>query len=580
MEATNFLQPAGEPCLTFAARNYKAFDSIKQLLLTHTRRQATVEHEPGTADKAVLTVLSSILLESGLDAGAELLAAIVALLHFTLAAVAGAPDRDTALARALEIFDPSARESPLAVHRTTADAMAPRLTRAEMDDVLGQEYLAGMAELDALRARSPAVTLVIDITGERAASRHLNGAFSYINVGQKKTWERGFKFPSIYDATHQLFVGCHHADYRLKEDQKRALRPWVEDLQVKVATVREAGSTVAVIEGDRYYFAGEFYAASYFGMLDPGAPAREQPRLVVPRKFTREKEDFKWNYLLDPSQAEVFMDFLNLSPYTHPALVGQCATAFAKGVKGQYQVPYACVAVVDEYGHKDPRTLAEVRAEARKVKAAIDACTAALPAVEGAYLAHCPKVKGKKAVVPGRGRGAKRANFKDAEDERLYRECLRLQDALKSWKKKKADLLETLMFFAVSLRPGEDPASHPATFIALARDYHERWGIENGFRDVKHLFLRPGRSPKPTRRQFRLLVGMLLYNAWHLQRMREMLEFYRVPAWNKRPYDPRRSHIRRKLEQDFGDVRSARSYLIQLWASGIKDLIQKGIESV
>ncbi len=580
MEATNFLQPAGESCLTIAAGNYKAFDRIKHLLMTRTRRQATVVHEPETADKAGLTWISGILLDSGLDAGTELLAAIVAILHYSFAALAAAPDRDETLERALEIFNPSTKVSPLAVHRTTADAMVPRLTRAEMDGVLGQEYLAGMAELDALRARSPAVTLVIDTTGERAAARHLNGAFSYINVGQKKTWERGFKFPSIYDATHQLFVGCHHADYRLREDQKRALRPWVEDLRVKVATVREAGSTVAVIEGDRYYFAGEFYAASYFGMLDPGAPAREQPHLVVPRKFTREKDHFKWNYLLDPAQPEVFRDFLNLSPYTHPALVGQCATAFAKGDKGQYQVPYACVAVVDEYGHKDPRTLAEVREEARKVQAGIEECTAALPAAEAMYLAHYLEVEKKKGVVPGHGRGAKRANFKDVDDERLYRECIRIQDALKSWKKKKADLLEALMFFAVSLRPGEDPAKHPAMFLALARDYHERWGIENGFRDVKHLFLRPGRSPKPTRRQFRLLVGMLLYNAWHLQRMREMLELYRVPAWNKRPYDPRRFHVRRKLEQEFGDVRSARSYLIQLWTSGIKDLIEKRFKSM
>ncbi len=580
MEATNFLQPAGEPCLTFAAGNYKAFDRIKQLLMTRTRRQATVVHEPETADKAGMTWISGILLESGLDAGAELLMAITAIVHYSFAAVAAAPDRDAALARVLEIFNPTARESPLAVHRTTADAMVPRLTRAEMDGVLGQEYCAAMAELGELGARSPAVTLVIDDTSSRAMAKHVNGAFSYINVGQKKTWERGFKFPSIYDATHQLFVGCHHADYRLKEDQKRALRPWVQDLRAKVATVRAAGSAVAVIEGDRYYFAGEFYAASYFGMLDPGAPACGQPRLVVPRKFTREKDNFKWNYLLDMTRPEVFTDFLNLSPYTHPALIGQCGAAFAKGEKGQYQVPYASVAVVDEYGRENQRTLAEVRREARKVQEGIVRCTAALPAAEEAYLVHYRKVEKKKGVAPGRGRGAKRANFKDAEDERLYRECLRLQDALKSWKEKKADLLEALMFFAVSLRPGEDPTSNPATFLALARDYHERWGIENGFRDVKHLFLRPGRSPKPTRRQFRLMVGMLLYNAWHLQRMREMLEIYRIPAWNKRPYDPRRPHIRRKLEQKFGDVRSARSYLIQLWASGIKYLIESGFKSM
>jgi len=574
MEAANFLPPTGEPYIDLAAGNYKAFDQLAELLSTRTKRQATIEHEPGTREKAVNTLLSGILLGAGLNAGNELLAAICDVIHALLEALTAAQDRDGALADAMEAFCPQARESFLAVHRTTVDAMLPHLTRAEMDRTIEGEYLADMAELGAARAQSPAVTLVIDSTAERAKSKHLNGAFSYINVGQKKTWERGFNFSSIYDATHLLFVGCHHVDYRLKEGQKRVLRLWVQDLQAKVAAVRQAGSLVAVIEGDRYYFAGEFYAASYFGLLDPGAPAREQPRLVVPRKFTREKESFKWNYLLDPEQPEVFTDFLNLSPYTHPALREQCGAEFAKGAKGQYQVPYACVALVDEYGCANPRTLGELRGEARKVQAGIKRCTGALPAADAKYLAHYAKVAGQHAAAPGRGRGAKRVNFKDATDERLYLACLRLRDNIASWKKKKAGLLDSLMFFAVSLRPGEDPTAHPGTFLALARDYHARWAIENGFRDVKHLFLRPGRSSKPTRRQFHLMVGMLLYNRWHLQRMREMLELYREPAWNKRPYDPHRPHVRRKIEREFGDVQSARCYLIRLWACGIKKLIE------
>ena len=578
MEASHFLQPNGEPCVPVAAGNYKGFDEITKLLTTRTKRQVTVDHATDTPDKAAVTLLSGVLLGSGLDAGNDLAAGICDLIYATLAAVGAAPDRDAALASAMEMFKPGRRDSPLGVHRTTVGGMVPQMTRAEMDNVLASEYLADMAALGELGAKSPDVTLVIDETCERARSRYLNGGFSYINVGQKKTWERGFKFPTLYDGTHQLFLGCHHADYRLKEGQKRALRPWVQDLQSRIKLVRKAGSRVAIIEGDRAYFAGEFFAAAHFGMLDPGAPACEQPRVVVPRKFTREKEEYKWDYLLDESQPEVFVAHLNLSPYTHPVLRSQCEAAFKKGEKGQYQVPYACVALVDEYGCPNPRTLAEARAEARKVEDGLAACKEALRRADLAYKQHYRKVAGKRLTTTAGGRGRKRSDFKDAEDERIYLECLRLRAAEKSWKEKKAELLNSLMFFAVSLRPGEDPTKHPGRFTALAKDYHERWGIENGFRDVKHQFLRPGRSPRPTQRQFYLMVGMLLYNQWHVERMREMLEFYREPAWNKRPYNPRRPHVRRKIEREFGDVQSARCYLIRLWASGIKRLIEKAFK--
>jgi len=422
------------------------------------------------------------------------------------------------------------------------------------------------------------VTLVIDDTSQRVASKHLSGAFSYINVGQRKTWERGFKYPSIYDATHQLFVGMHHADYRLREGQKRALRPWVQDLQAKAALVRAAGSAVAVFEGDREYFTGEFFAAAYFGLLDPGAPPREQPRAVVPRKFTREKENFKWNYLLDPDSPQVFTAHVGLSPSTHPALRDRCAAAFARGKGGTYQVPYACVALADEYGREQPRTLAELGEAARGVQAGLDRCARALPAADAAYLKYYRKVAGRRGAAPGRGRGAKRTAFYGAEDERLYHACLDLRGRQADLKKEKASLLDALMFFAVSLRPGEDPAASPGTFVALARDYHERWGVENGFRDVKHLFLRACRSAKPTRRQFYLMAGMLLYNDWHLQRMLKMLPLYRGAAWNKRPYDPRRPHVRRKVEQELGGVQSARRYLTRLWASGITRSIERTLK--
>ena len=411
MEAANFLPPTGEPYNDLGAGNYKAFEQLAELFETTTKRQAAVEHESGTTGKAVTTLLSAILLGNGLDAGNELLSAVRAIVFAALSAVAAAPDRNAALGNGLQAFQPESRENPLGVHRTTVDGMVPRLSRAEMDRVLGDGYREAMDALGEAGARSPRATLVIDDTSQRVASKHLSGAFSYINVGQRKTWERGFKYPSIYDATHQLFVGMHHADYRLREGQKRALRPWVQDLQAKAALVRAAGSAVAVFEGDREYFTGELFAAAYFGLLDPGAPPREQPRAVVPRKFTREKENFKWNYLLDPDSPQVFTAHVSLSPSTHPALRDQCVAAFARGKGGTYQVPYACVALADEYGREQPRTLAELGEAARGAQAGLDRCARALPAADAAYLKHYRKVAGRRGAAPGRGRGAKRTAF-------------------------------------------------------------------------------------------------------------------------------------------------------------------------
>ena len=576
MSSVNAVEPTGEPCSILPGADFKVIDAIAELLETRTRRQAAVDHAPETSRKAVSVLIASILLESGLDAGSDLVAAARRIVYATVLGIKSARDGDAALEMALAIFAPENAENPIGVHRTTVDGMLPALTNKEMDDVVKNQYKAIMAERKKDRAQPPKILLTFDSTSERVAAAHPNGTFSYVKPGGQAAWVPGFNFPSCYDATNQLFVGCCHQDPSAEYSiATKSLPPVVGEIRDKVATVTETGSDVTVIEADREYFKGDVFAAASLGLLSPEGARGAQPRAVIPRKFHSEKKTFTWEYLLDDTRSQVFVDYVTAAAPPESPLGNACEVAFEKNDKGHFLVPYACVALVGEWGQAGSTDLAELRAQAKNVQSGIGKGEKELAAAEDAYVAHYQAAKGKDRAKPSYGRGAKRTKFADAGDEGFYRECFRLHDELNQRLEKKASLLSMIVFMAVSLKLGEDPAAHANMFLQLARDYHERWGIESGFQNVKGAFLRKVRSAKPTRHQFNIMLGMLLYNWWHGERSREILDAVREGAWNKVSWVPHRPWVRRKLEQEVCGVVSARSFLIRTWASGIISLIQK-----
>ena len=566
-------------------RDETPFEGIKTLrkiagvLTTPTKRDAIVNHEPGTVEKAVLVLLSSIMLDSGLDEGQALMEGIRNILYSTLDEIEHDPDPIAAI-HALKIeMAPNSPSSPLSVHRTTVASMIPNLTRSEMDSLLADDYVACMNELDEMGCRSNAVTVAIDETHETSRSKHFNGAYSYVRVGQQSTWDRGFVYPCMFDVTHQLFMGCKHVDNRLDDAAKKSIRPWIQDVINMNGIIQAAGSNMALVEGDRGYFEAEAFACAYLKMLAPGIQAADYSRLVAPRKFTREKESFKWEYCLDDSKSQVFVEYIKLSPYTHPALREKCEATFEKTKDNCFKVPYACVAMVDEYTRKTHRTLPDARREAHRIQDKLAITSQALEDTERDYLSHRVENGIKSPTKPGNGRGQKRKKFDDDRDKHLYHECLRLHKALIRLEERKTRLLNALMFFAISLTPGEDPAAESKKFIELAKDYHSRWGIENGFRDVKGTFHIPVRSGKPTRRQFYLMVGMMLYNHWHVERKREFAAKLFASGRSGPPVDPARPWIRLKLEQEFTNPIDAVGLLVDLWVQGIKSVIKEKIKS-
>jgi hypothetical protein len=133
------------------------------------------------------------------------------------------------------------------------------------------------------------------------------------------------------------------------------------------------------------------------------------------------------------------------------------------------------------------------------------------------------------------------------------------------------------MFFAISFIPGDDPVTNPSSFIDFAKDYHERWGIENGFRDVKARFLSKGRSRHPCMRQFRLVIGMMLYNRWEVERKRTVRAGSRDDAEAALAFFEARAWIRRKHEKECHHLPTAVGFLIRNWGEGILSILKAQI---
>lgn len=578
MKAAPFHETSGEPRDKTLGAGIKILRDISRLLTMSTRRDAAVSREPGTVAKASLMMLSAIMLDSGLDDAKLFLDSIQLILWVVLSWIMEATNRDSFLRELMGLLDPDTNPNALSVHRTTVASMIPQADRNQLDEALTEQYKECVEELDEIGAKSNACIIVADDTHEKVSTKYYNNNYSYVVIGQTSTWQRGFVYPTEFDSSHQLFMGSKHRDYRLIDSEKKGLRPWLIDVKAKVKVARELGIDQVLIEGDRAYFNAEIYALASLGLIDPGARPGHMPRVLVPRKFTREKDDYKWKYLLDTTKPQVFIDHINLNPYNNPALRKVCEGVFKKSNNGQFQIPYTCVAMVDEYSSKKKRTLDEARARARIVNDHIERDSKTLEDTIKAYMAINKALKKGKAKEPSFGRGARRKRFADDEERRAYDACFKVHDRLERWKKEKSSLLKTLMFFAISLLPGDDPMTNPSTFIDFAKDYHERWGIENGFRDVKERFLSKGRSRQPCMRQFRLVLGMMLYNRWEVERRytvragsREdpavILAFFEARAW-----------IRRKHEKEYRHLPTAVGFLVHNWCDGILSLLKAQME--
>lgn len=578
MEATNFHDDNCIPLDEYKPESIKALRDVHDALTMKTRRDARVNHEVGTVHRAILMLISSILLECGLENVILFLKAIQRIIYEILCLISGSLKPLTTLKEFKSFFNPENKKFSFTINRTTVTSMIPNANRSQLDELLGKQAIDCKTDLKDSGVDVGAIYHVVDGTHEKTHTKYRNNTQSHVVIGQQSTWENGFTYDANFDSTSHLFVGLHHKDRKMSDKQKKDIRPWLQMVFEKCEQARKAGFSTAVIAGDRYYFTGEFFAAATLGLIDPGATRGQEPRVVVPVKFTREKKDFKWNYLLNENSKQVYTRYIGLNPYTHPALKNFCGGIFEKNDSGRFMVPYACVAMVDEYSKKSNRSVGELQEEAHHVQDKIFESEQELERAIESYLVHYESVHGKEGKKPSFGRGARRKKFKNAEDKALYNDCFAKKEEIKKWKEKKEGLLKSLMFFAISLMPGEDPLEKPSKFIAFARDYHERWGIEIGFKDVKARFLGENRSRRPVRRSFHLVIGMMLYNRWQVNRGKAAMSYLAGSGHPSGPPDASRSWIRRKIEKECDCLPTAVGFLVDCWSDALLSVVKNVIK--
>jgi hypothetical protein len=251
---------------------------------------------------------------------------------------------------------------------------------------------------------------------------------------------------------------------------------------------------------------------------------------------------------------------------------------FTKLEDGRFDVPYASVALVDEYRSKKARTLKQIRAQACILEERMKKTLKRLQITEKAYMAYNYRYNKQSVAIPTLGRGKRREHFVDAVDRQLYRDCLRMRKEVKSMEQEKSGMISSVVFFSISLRPCEDPTKDPETFISLAKDYHSRWGIENGIKMIKHVFHRHVHGRRPAKRQLALIFGMIVHNHWQVARKAIIAARLRAMNMPVTFTDPERLWIRRKFEKEMLDLLPAVGFLTALWKYTISLTIIKRLK--
>jgi hypothetical protein len=558
----------------------KALSSIKGLFETQTRRDAVVDREPGTVDKAVLVEISSGMLGTGHEPAAAMLDTHQVVIHECMTLLLEQPDLQTAVIRLRDATTPVRGKMLFSVSDTTMERVTPSMDRTQLDGAIRGNYAECMAEFGALGVQSKDVFVANDDTSFGCRSASPNGWFKAARIGGRAKWEQALSFSVREDVTHMLFAGCMPLAGWLDAAQAPGQEPWLQEIADCIAEIKETGGHVVAAGLDRGFFQPVGFAiagSSGLAKNDDGAENVLDTRLVMPWKFGPNKADLKWEYLTDDTKAQVIVETLKVDVDKHPGVAGTNNGVVETTPDCATTVKVARVALVDEYGGDEKRSLDELRAEAKDVDAEMQATTRDLEEKEQAYVDYRTAAGKKDAKKPSYGRGKKREKFDDAEDEALYKACLDLHEKSLRLGTRKERILASLVFFAISIFPGEDVVTMVKTFIELARDYHARWLIEIGFKVVKESFCRDIRSCKPTARQFVLVMGMVLHNWWRVVRMEQAVAWLQAHGKPIEFWKVGRRWIRLPIERQIPGLVSSVAFTSRILTEGMMNIVRETI---
>jgi hypothetical protein len=333
------------------------------LLGCPSKQSAHVESSHETKLNVAITLISGILLKSSVEMGKEHLDMISNIIYNTLEMILDCKDKLSAIKIFMEAFHPDSREKLLSTSRTSIENNLMNNTKEKQDKHLQNNYIRCIKQLDNFNAQSPEVVLSIDTTFEEARSKYENNQFSYGIKGQNNTWKRGFNYSAIYDSTHQQFISAKHINYHMASNQNGGTQAIIDQIKNACEIVEGLGSHVTIINGDRGYFKPELFAASYLNQLNPSCNHNSHTKVIVPRKFTREKEPSKIEFLENPNAQTVSIYFMKLPKNSVNSLIDICKRKNLEFDSANYLIPVYNVAIVDGYSTNKHRTVDKLRSQ-------------------------------------------------------------------------------------------------------------------------------------------------------------------------------------------------------------------------
>lgn len=535
-------------------------DDVRALLGRATQQTGCTTHRAGTLDKVHTTYLFALASGESIEhasQGLRLFAEVIACLADDLLA---APDPVAALQTLRDALRAPHGGDALGASPGTVRAALPDLPRAGVSQQVQASYARSQERLSQDHLFSSEICLALDATHERASPHPATKHHSFIRTGGKKTWERGFAYEALFDTTNRLFVDFWHVDQERVARERRAPPEHIQRLQQATARLWEQGIRVRAVHADRGYYEAEGFALAHLHQLQPQAPRGAGPRYITPQ-ILYGREAKIWDILTGPDRGTVWGDEMRFPFYGCTRIAAALDAAGAARRDGHYFFPVAIVVLTSPGKDGGRPPLAALRARAGTVDAELTQVAAALQAAEAAYASfHKARGHGRRPIVYNRVR---RRKFINDQDEALYFRCWALHDREVALRAEREDLIHSVHPFVVSLRPGEDPIASSRELHEIAGHYSLRWGIENGFRDLKQHFQVRTRARRVVRRLSHWLLGIVAYNQWQVCRTRERTFHRRKRHWNTVPWDPRRPHIPRRDWLSDAGVCQAGRYLLR-----------------
>ncbi len=555
----------------------KPLDTIHDLITAKQSKCVYKDLQPLTVDKITNTLLTQMITGKSVAFAQQTLQLVGNILYRFSKEILQKSDPKRALESFIGQYKKDQGRSIFSTSATTMNTCLNRIRSKTADQSLSKMNNSIQTNLKKQGLWSRSTLLAVDPSHTLYYGKYINRHINWGTVGQKPIYKRTYKEVAVYATTSQLITNASMEPVLPSDKWKRSLPVWIQQVQKQILAFNDQGTTTKGIYGDREYYSSLGMAYSRLGLWDASRHVDQNPRLIVPKKIWGNRELTKWDFLRSPKSKVMTQNFIELDYYMQQFLGNHVHALKKNKTKTRFHVPTWSYAVFDAYGNgKKVQSLQWGKMEARRIQKKLRGAQYNLKIKEKDYVHYLRKQPNRKCEPPSY-KGRKRRIFKFGAEKTLYQACWNAKSRLKYWKSKKSKLCKRLMFFSVSSRENDKENDVVEEIYHLVRGYHERWGVESAFKDVKYKFFLKTNSRKASGRHVRFVLSALVYNSWHYYRL---LRIARVIKQKKKKWKPYGSHSipkRKKYERDYGSVLQASRYIHQLLGISLKLTMKRAL---